>query len=222
MAKRLSSLFTSFSRDGGEESFVGPSHSREPSLNQSPTTSRLQKHTPSSSLDAGMPLPFPQQTALTSLAPPPLMTENGSYYPPSSAGSGSLPGSRAASPQSAPSRSRPQTPTIVVPGIDPTSPAQPITPTAAGKLNKKKTALSKAEIKKAEELRKNTKAWIAGLVEFVPYDVAPLLNGERVSSGDQTVTRLGRLMLSGPRHMERKWRYIRSYLPPSGRQRTCI
>jgi hypothetical protein len=204
MAKRLSSLFTLSSRDNssGADGQISPSHSRDSSFNQSPTSARLQKHTPTSSTDTPVPLSFPQPPALTPLAPPPLMTENGSYYPPSSAGSGSRPGSRAGSPSSASFRSRPTTPSIVIPGVDPTSPARPLTPTTAGKLNKKKTGPTKAEIKAAEELRKNTKAWIAGLRELVPYDATPLLNGQRVSLSNNKLERRRQLINLGPRPLE--------------------
>ena len=173
-AKRLSSMF-SLSKDGSGPA-VTPSHSRDSSLNQSPTTSRLQKHASNSSAETN---PHSQLPPLVPLAPPPLMYGDG-FRPPSSAGSGSLPGSRASSPQSAPSRSRPQTPTIIVPETDTTSPARPLTPTSE-KLNKRKSWLPRKSDKQKAEERKNAKAWIAGLRDFVNYDVAPLLTGDRVS-----------------------------------------
>ena len=165
MAKRLSSIF-SLSKD---DTTVSTSHSRDSSLNQSPTSSRLQKYVSSSSAETN---------PLSNLPPPPLMYQDG--FRPPSAGSGSMPGSRASSPQSAPSRSRPQTPTIIIPGAEPNSPIRPLTP-QSGKLNKKKTWLpGKSDKQKAEE-RKNAKAWIAGLRDFVNYDLTPLLAGDRVS-----------------------------------------
>jgi hypothetical protein len=90
----------------------------------------------------------------------------------------------------------------VIPGADPTSPARPLTPTAVGKLNKKKTGPTKAEIKAAEELRKNTKAWIAGLRELVPYDATPLLNGQRVSLSNDMFQRRMQLTTLGAGSLE--------------------
>ena len=172
MAKRLSSLFSLSKDDSGPPPQADVhAHSRDSSLAQSPTAGRLQKHISNPSADMNPPSTL---QPLTPLAPPPLLQDG--FRPPSSAGSGSQPGSRADSPQSLP-RSRPQTPTIVVPGAEAHS---PITPTS-GKLNKRKSWLpGKSDKQKAEE-RKNAKAWIAGLRDFVNYDVTPLLAGDRVS-----------------------------------------
>lgn len=185
MAKRLSSLFSLSKEDSASESNSSlPRDSSLPNLNTSPTKSRLHKHKLTSSSEIGgarsAQSPYPP---ITPLAPPPLLSEDGFVRPPSSLGSGSRPGSRASSPTSTGGfRSRPQTPTIVVPE-DANSPGQlqSTSSTPSSKLNKRKSWLPGKGDKARPGDIKHSKAWIAGLKDHVPYDLNPLLQGERVA-----------------------------------------
>ena len=138
--------------------------------NHSPT--RLHKRDPS------LPTFSNQETGhSTPLAPPPLRANDGFARPPSSAGSGqgSRPGSRATSPQSTGSRSRPTTPSITIAGAD----DRPQTPNSAKPI-KRKSWLPGSRDKAKQDDKKQSKAWIAGLKDHVPYDVTPLLAGEEL------------------------------------------
>lgn len=175
MAKRLSSLF-SLSRDtsGTNDNSQFPQNTNIPPEQPSiqPTLPRLQETSlPNVGFHQATPITPP-----TPLAPPPLLTGDGLVRPPSSAGSGygSRPGSRAASPQSNGSRSRPTTPSIMT-GSD----SRPQTPTSA-KLNKRKSWMPGSKDKGKYEDKKYSQAWIAGLRDHIAYDLTPLLSGERV------------------------------------------
>ncbi|EXJ87177.1 hypothetical protein A1O3_04136 [Capronia epimyces CBS 606.96] len=177
MAKRLSSLF-SLSRDGKPHPEpLGPAH---PTYTAALTTHKLHKNrfTASSNTDL--------IEGSSGLAPPPLLTETGLVRPPSSqrSGSESRPGSRASSGHSQVhsregSRSRPQTPTLVIPSNAPAPPARPATP-SSGRTSKRGWAPGKHDRHKIDDGSAHRKAWIAGLREYVPYDLAPLLGGEKV------------------------------------------
>ncbi|KIX04496.1 uncharacterized protein Z518_05366 [Rhinocladiella mackenziei CBS 650.93] len=183
MAKRLSSLF-SLSRDDNEApqstTALSPNYPPSPNHAISPTSRKSYKYrvTSSSEVDPVENLPR--------LAPPPLLSESGFVRPPSShRGTDSRPGSRASSPQSQVqsrdgSRSRPQTPNSLIPPGAATSTGQPATPTSA-KITKKKSWLAgKSDKHEFEDGHSHQKAWIAGLREYVAYDLTPLLRGEKV------------------------------------------
>ena len=178
MAKRISSIFSLSKDDSGSESnaSVPPSTSTLP-LAQSPAQQKLHRHRVTASSE----LTLEGQTPITPLAPPPLLTSDGFVRPPSSAGTGSRPVSRAGSPQSTGSRSRPATPSLLIPG-DNASSSRPSTPTST-KLNKRRSWLPGSRDRgKNDNDPKRSKAWIAGLKDQVPYDLTPLLNGERVGA----------------------------------------
>lgn len=166
------------SRDGAGTNWntPPPQETAKPPMERSVSQPKLQ-----TLYDPSLPsVGFQQATPIsppTPLAPPPLLTGDGYVRPPSSAGSGygSRPGSRAASPQSAGSRSRPTTPSIMQSGSD----SRPQTPNSA-KLNKRKSWLPGTKDKGKFDEKKNSQAWIAGLRDHVAYDITPLLSGERV------------------------------------------
>jgi hypothetical protein len=54
-----------------------------------------------------------------------------------------------------------------------------LTPTS-GRIKKKSWLPAKHDKQKPEDGQGGAKAWIAGLREHVPYDITPLLKGERV------------------------------------------
>jgi len=184
MAKRLSSFF-SLSRDDKDHAdgpqSPPPLNPQSPNYPVTPTFHKLHKHraTASSELDL--------QSDLPPLAPPPFLSESGVVRPPSSQFSGqdSRPGSRTGSPQSQVqsregSRSRPQTPSLLIPPGAAVSPARPGTPTSTKITKKKSWHPGKPEKHKFDDGH-TPKAWIAGLKEYVAYDLNPLLRGERVS-----------------------------------------
>ncbi|KAI1620308.1 hypothetical protein EDD37DRAFT_174017 [Exophiala viscosa] len=196
MARRLSALL-SLSRDEKDQHSERSGSSDAGSLEyaQSSTTApaprKLHKH--------NIPSPFEgYNDGNPPLAPPPF-SHNGLYRPPSSQRSDSRPGSqadsragsRAGSRASSPpslnlvrsrdnSRSRPQTPSISVPP-DAMPPARPVTPTSTK--SKKKSWISTRSDRKSYDSQAQgygQQAWIAGLREFVGYDVTTLLYGEKV------------------------------------------
>ncbi len=140
---------------------------------QSPPKNKLQKNSPS-----GTYILPPIDTMATPLAPPPVLSEDGIARPPSSAGQLSRPGSRQASREA--SRSRPTTPSLLVTSDSATSLSRPHTPDSK-KLSKRRSWLpGKSDKMFAEAGHHPPQAWIAGLREHVPYEINPLLNGEKV------------------------------------------
>ncbi|KIW88427.1 uncharacterized protein Z519_10996 [Cladophialophora bantiana CBS 173.52] len=184
MAKRLSSLF-SLSRDAADKTGAEPpatatSHVPPQSSGHS-ISHKLHKHriTSSSEIDLNDGLP--------PLAPPPLLSESGAVRPPSShlSGPDSIPGSRNSSPHSLAqsretSRSRPQTPNLLIPPGAAGSQGHPATPPSAKMAKKKSRLHGKSDRHKLDDGQGTSQAWIAGLREHVAYDLAPLLKGERV------------------------------------------
>ncbi|OQV10793.1 hypothetical protein CLAIMM_14735 [Cladophialophora immunda] len=190
MAKRLSSLF-SLSRDSADkvdpdipptmESATATSPHIPPQSTGHAISHKLHKHrmTSSSEIDLNASLP--------PLAPPPLLSDAGAVPPPSSHQSApdSLSGSRNSSPHSLArsrdaSRSRPQTPNLLIPPGTAGTPGQSATPPSA-KIAKKKSWLhGKSDKHKFDNGQGAHNAWIAGLREHVAYDLTPLLTGERV------------------------------------------
>lgn len=184
MAKRLSSLF-SLSRDDKDpvetpQSYTTPSSQYPPSPNYlpTPTAHKLHKHRFTASSDFDF-----NDNALPPLEPPPLLSDSGIPRPPSSNRSGpdSRPASRNSSPHSRDgNRSRPQTPSLMIPHSSTGSPARPATPNSA-KISKKKTWVSgRSDKQRPEDGQGAPRAWIAGLREHIPFDLTPLLIGDRV------------------------------------------
>ena len=183
MAKRLSSIF-SLSRDDKDHSEApqsgtagSPQYALSPNYIPTPTSHKLHKHrfTASSELDFSNDLP--------PLEPPPLLSGSGAARPPSSHRSG--PDSRSASRNASPhsrdeSRSRPQTPNLLIPPGSTGSPARPATPTSARTARKKTWGIGKPDKHGSQDGQGAQRAWIAGLREHIPYDMTPLLTGERV------------------------------------------
>ena len=187
MSKRLSSLF-SLSRDSDHRPSEPPPSATATSPHiapQSPNTAtghKLHKHRFNSSSQTDL------NDHLPPLAPPPLLTESGAVRPPSSQRSGpdSRPTSRNSSSHSQShsreaSRSRPQTPNLLIPPGATGSPGHPATPSSARVTKKKSWLPGKQDKHKFEDGPGSSKAWIAGLREFVACDLTPLLRGERVS-----------------------------------------
>ncbi|EXJ66659.1 uncharacterized protein A1O5_10330 [Cladophialophora psammophila CBS 110553] len=185
MAKRLSSLF-SLSRDAADKTGAAPpatatSPHIPPQSSSHSISHKLHKHRITSSSEIDL------NDGLSPLAPPPLLSESGAVRPPSShlSGPDSMPGSRNSSPHSLArsretSRSRPQTPNLLIPPGATGSPGHPATPPSA-KIAKKKSWLhGKSDRHKFDDGQGASMAWIAGLREHVAYDLAPLLKGERV------------------------------------------
>lgn len=172
MSKRLSSIFSLSKDDHGTDHKHSPlpKSMSNPSLAIPSTGGKLHKSI--SPVTAAPRTNYPDPTLpITPLAPPPLLTGDGMFRPPSSAGSGSRPPSQASV------RSRPQTPTFAITPVEGNSPARPTTPGSAGRL--KKHTWGKSSKGRNEP---HSQAWIAGLPDHIPYDLTPLLKGERVST----------------------------------------
>ncbi|OAP64199.1 hypothetical protein AYL99_00171 [Fonsecaea erecta] len=187
MAKRLSSLF-SHARDPTDSITPDPPTAVAASAPHIPPQSaghaishKLHKHriTSSSEIDLNAGLP--------PLTPPPLLSASGAVRPPSShqSASGSTSASRNSSPHSLvrsreASRSRPQTPNLLIPPGTAGSPGHPATPPSAKVAKKKSWLHGKSDKHRFDDGPGASKAWIAGLREHVAYDLTPLLKGERV------------------------------------------
>lgn len=174
MSKRLSSIFSLSKDDHGTDHkhSLLPQSTSNPSLNIPPAGGKLHKTTSPSSAAPRTTYPDPT-LPVTPLAPPPLLTGDGMIRPPSSAGSGSRPPSQASA------RSRPQTPTFAITPVEGNSPIQPTTPSSAHRLKKHTWG---GKLSKGNKDAKQSQAWIAGLPDHVPYDLSPLLKGERVGT----------------------------------------
>ncbi|KIW18988.1 hypothetical protein PV08_03277 [Exophiala spinifera] len=188
MAKRISSIFSlSLTRDDKayEQPHAHASHylQSEPSANPGEGgPHKLHKHSPAASSD------FSIENDLPPLMPPPFVSDEGVFRPPSSQRSGpdSRLGSRASSPASLTlvqsreeSRSRPQTPVFPAsPGTSAIHSAGPPSAVPSGRIKKKSWALTKPGGRNNGE--GYAQAWIAGLRELIPYDLTPLMKGEKV------------------------------------------
>lgn len=184
--KRLSSLF-SLTKSQPISNFSGSSedshpHDRDSSQERAGRLQQQKLHKLRITSDESTP---PPEAVYQGLDPPQFPTARSASNPPSSYGS--RPGSRAHSPMLNSrdgSRSRPQTPVYVAPAGVPQSPSRPGTPSSA-KINKRKSwmpgSAGKSESTPIEQIQHEPRAWIAGLREHIPYDIAPLLNGTKVS-----------------------------------------
>lgn len=172
--KRLSAIF-SLSKDDSTDQHHSdlPKSATHPTL-APPFDGKLHKTLPLSPSQPILLDPTLPTLPVTPLQPPPLLTGDGMFRPPSSAGSGSRPPSQSSV------RSRPQTPTFAITPVDESSPGRPLTPGSATKLNKRSSFLPSKSPKAAKEAKKHSQAWIAGLPDHVPYDLNSLISGERV------------------------------------------
>jgi hypothetical protein len=135
---------------------------------QSTSKRRLHKSNPS----AGLGPPTLDIMAAMPLVPPPVISADGLPRPQSTHSSGQA--SREGS------RSRPTTPNMLTP-FDNLPSSRPQTPTSA-KVSKRRSWLpGKSEKGAAGQEQHESQAWIAGLKEHIPYNLAPLINGEKAS-----------------------------------------
>lgn len=142
---------------------------------QSPSKHRLHKSNPSA--DSSLP-PLNTMATVPPLAPPLAVSADGLQRPLSATGQLITYSSGQASREG--SRSRPTTPNMLAP-YDNLSSSRPQTPTSA-KVSKRRSWLpGKADKSPAGPERAEPQAWIAGLKEHIPYNLAPLVNGEKVS-----------------------------------------
>jgi hypothetical protein len=138
---------------------------------QSTSKHKLHKSNPS----AGHSVPTSDTTAAMPLVPPPLITADGLSRPQSAYSSGHT--SREGS------RSRPTTPNMLTP-YDNLSSSRPQTPTSAKASKRRSWFSSKSEKGPVGQERHESQAWIAGLKEHIPYNLAPLISGEKASCFD--------------------------------------
>jgi hypothetical protein len=135
---------------------------------QSASKHKLHKSNPS----AGLSLPALNTMAAMPLVPPPIINADGLQRPQSTCSSGQA--SREGS------RSRPTTPNMLTP-YDNLPSSRPQTPTSA-KVSKRRSWLpGKSEKGPVGQERHEAQAWIAGLKEHMPYNLEPLINGEKAS-----------------------------------------
>jgi hypothetical protein len=223
-AKKVSSMFYSGTPRGDSDSALSqsstPSHHRGPS--QDLRTARganapppnLHGHRTKNSVSSHGPMPPPTSTMpLSPLVPPPSLVNYGPPRPASSHGSvRSQPSSRAASRES--SRSRPSTPTTMAPSGNANSPIARVQGTPReGKISKRHSWLPKRPGQEAEGAADHEpRAWIAGLREHIPYDVSPVLRGEKVRSA--IIYLLSQLIHDvGARIVERQIRHFHPSFP---------
>jgi hypothetical protein len=179
---RVSSLFSvGHSRNDSASSLSQSSyasHAPDASQGQSPgspgstlqsaSKHKLHKSNPS----AGLSLPALNTMAAMPLVPPPIINADGLQRPQSTCSSGQA--SREGS------RSRPTTPNMLTP-YDNLPSSRPQTPTSA-KISKRRSWLpGKSEKGPVGQERHEAQAWIAGLKEHMPYNLEPLINGEKAS-----------------------------------------
>jgi hypothetical protein len=202
-AKKISSLFSlgaakddshsNLSQSSASSHLRGSSHdytragpaSRSP-LPKSASIPNLSGHKSNGSINSQGPMPPPISTApLSPLAPPPTLVNYGPPQPASSQGSirsrpNSRPSSRATSREG--SRSRPSTPTTMAPPGSANSPIARTQMTPKDpKVLKRQSWLPKKSGHGGDDAGDHEpKAWIAGLREHIPYDLAPIFRGERV------------------------------------------
>lgn len=210
-SNRLSSIFSLGNPKDDAPSTLSPSSSSSklydvsqdnaiawsaPQVPQSHFKNKLHKNTPSVASN----LSYLDTMAESPLAPPPAIGADGIPRPQSSSGQLSRPSSRQASREG--TSSRPTTPSLLVPSDSATSLSRPQTPTTlhsprpqtpnAHKISKRRSWLPGKSDRVSpgpEPYPPEPQAWIAGLKEHVPYDLKPLLDGEKVSDAVLAVGR---------------------------------
>jgi hypothetical protein len=135
---------------------------------------KLHKSNPST----GSSLPPLDTMATLPLAPPPPISTDGFPRPSSATGQLSAYSSGQGSREG--SRSRPATPVMPTPH-DTLSSSRPQTPTSAKASKGRSWLPGKVDKSPAGQERHEAQAWIAGLKEHIPYNLVPLINGEKVS-----------------------------------------
>jgi hypothetical protein len=138
------------------------------STSQSTSKRRLHKSSPS----AGLSLPTLNTMAAMPLVLPPVINADGLPRPQSTHSSGQA--SREGS------RSRPTTPNMLTP-FDNLPSSRPQTPTSAKASKRRSWLPGKSEKSAMGQEQHEPQAWIAGLKEHIPYNLAPLINGEKAS-----------------------------------------
>jgi hypothetical protein len=135
---------------------------------QSTAKHKLHKSNPSAELS----LPTLNTMAAMPLVPPPIISADGLQRPqsPCSSGQASREGSA----------SRPTTPNMLTP-YDNLPSSRPQTPTSAKASKRRSWLPGKSEKGPVGQERHESQAWIAGLKEHMPYNLEPLINGERAS-----------------------------------------
>ena len=92
------------------------------------------------------------------------------------------------------SRSRPTTPNLPTPLNTTSSPgslSRPGTPNSAKQSKRRSWFPGKTDRVAANHPQNEPQAWIAGLREHIPYDLKPLLTGQKVRASPSTPRRLG-------------------------------
>ena len=135
---------------------------------QSTSKHKLHKSNPS----AGLSLHTLNAMAAMPLDPPPIISADGLQRPQSTCSSGQA--SREGS------RSRPTTPNMLTP-YDNLPSSRPQTPTSAKASKRRSWLPGRADKNNAGQEQHISQAWIAGLKEHIPYNLTPLINGEKVS-----------------------------------------
>lgn len=146
---------------------------------QASSKHKLHKSNPS----VGSSLPPLDTMASLPLAPPPPISTDG--FPKPSSATGQLSAYSSGQGSREGSRSRPTTPTML-PHYDSLSTPRPQTPISAKTSKRRSWLPNKADKSPVGQERHEPQAWIAGLKEHIPYNLVPLINGEKV----------GRLVLS--------------------------
>ena len=181
-SNRLSSLFSFGHSRGDSASSLLQSSSASHPLDVSqdhepdspPSRHQLYKSNPS----AASSLPALDTLANMSLTPPPVIGTDGLRRPSSAAGQRSAYSSGQASREEG--RSRPATPVLLTPH-DTLSSSRPQTPTSAKPSKRRSWLPGRADKGHAGQEQHIPQAWIAGLKEHIPYNLAPLIKGEQVS-----------------------------------------
>jgi hypothetical protein len=125
--------------------------------------------------------PPPLDIAFQTLSPPPLAIASGVARGHNRDGSNSIPNSKMETPQTSRegSRSRPQTPSMLVP---PGGSSRPSTPDSATSGKRRSWLPGKSPKSVLDQNHSEPNAWIAGLRAHVAYDLKPLLDGNKVCS----------------------------------------
>ena len=143
---------------------------------QSTSKHRLHKSNPST----GLSISTLNTMAAMPLVPPPVISADGLPRRQSTHSSGQA--SREGS------RSRPTTPNMLTP-YDNLPSSRPQTPTSAKASKRRSWLPGKSEKSAVGQERHEPQAWIAGLKEHIPYNLEPLINGEKASHVTSSISR---------------------------------